>query len=73
MQMNLYSHLIAEHDPNYTGYPINSYVLLTAPTSPSDKLELKFRGPYEVVKKLDSIYTIQDLVDGMFIAEESAL
>jgi hypothetical protein len=66
-QSALDSHHIAQHDPNYTDYPINSYVLYTAPTGPSDKLELKHRGPYQVVNKLDSIYTIQDLVDGKFI------
>ena len=66
-QSALDSHRIALHDPNYTDYPINSYVLYTAPTGPSDKLELKHRGPYQVVNKLDSIYTIQDLVDGKFI------
>jgi hypothetical protein len=63
---SLDSHRTAQHDPNYTDYPINSYVLYTAPTGPSDKLELKHRGPYQVVNKLDSIYTIQDLVDGKF-------
>ena len=42
---------IAQYDPNYTDYPINSYVLYTV----------------QVVNKLDSIYTIQDLVDGKFI------
>ena len=45
-----------------------SYVLYTAPTGTSDKLELKHRGPYQVVNKLDSIYTIQDSVDGKLIA-----
>jgi ABC-type amino acid transport substrate-binding protein len=48
-----------KHDPNYTDYPINSHVLYTAPTGPSDKLELKHRGPYQVIIKLDSICTIQ--------------
>ena len=66
-QSSLDSHRIAQHDPNYTDYPINSYVLYTAPTGTSDKLELKHRGPYQIVNKLDSIYTIQDLVDGKFI------
>ncbi len=66
-QSALDSHRIAQHDPNYTDYPINSYVLYTAPTGSSDKLELKHRGPYQVANKLDSIYTIQDLVDGKFI------
>ena len=66
-QFTLDSHHIAQHDPNYTDYPINSYVLYTAPTGTSDKLELKHRGPYQVVNKLDSIYTIQDLVNGKLI------
>jgi hypothetical protein len=66
-QSALDSHHIAQHDANYTDYSINSYVLYTALTGPNDKLELKHRGPYQVVNKLDSIYTIQDLVDGKFI------
>ena len=52
-QFTLDSHHIAQHDPNYTDYPINSYILFTAPTGTSDKLELKHRGPYQVVDKLD--------------------
>ena len=39
----LYSDHITQHDPTYTDYPINSYVLYTAPTGSSDKLELKHR------------------------------
>jgi hypothetical protein len=66
-QSTLDSHHIAQHAPNYTDYPINSYILYIVPIGPSDKLELKHRGPYQVVNKLDSIYTIQDLVDGKFI------
>ena len=66
-QSALDSHHIAQHDPIYTDYPIKSYVLSTAPTGSRDKLELKHRGPYQVVNKLDSICTIQDLVDGKLI------
>jgi hypothetical protein len=66
-QSALDSHHIKQHDPSYTDYPINSYFLYTALTGPSDKLELKHRGLYQVVNKLDSIYTIQDLVNGKFI------
>ena len=62
-QFALDLHHIAHHDPNYTDYPINSY----APTGTSDKLELKHRRLNQVVNKLDSIYTIQDLVDGKLI------
>jgi hypothetical protein len=69
-QSALDSHHITQHDPNYTDYSINSYVLYTAPTGPSDKFELKHRGPYQVVNELDSIYKIQDLVDGKFITTD---
>jgi len=37
-QSVLDSHHIAQHHPNYTDYPINSYVLFTAPTGQGDKL-----------------------------------
>jgi len=42
-QSALDSHRIAQHDPNYTDYPINSNVLYTAPTvtGPSDKDRIK--------------------------------
>ena len=54
--------------PNLTNaIHMQTNLLYTAPTGPSDKLELKHRGPYQNVNKLDSIYTIQDLVDGKFI------
>jgi hypothetical protein len=65
-QSALDSHHIAQHNPYYTDYPINSYALYTAPTGPSDKLKLK-RGPYQVFIKLDIIYTLQDLVNGKYI------
>jgi len=39
-QSVLDSHHIAKHDPNYTDYPINSYVFFTALTGQGDKLEL---------------------------------
>ena len=56
-QFTLDSHHIAQHDPNYTDYPINSDVLFTAPTGTSDKLELRHRGPYQVVwHRQESVY-----------------
>ena len=39
----------------------------TPPAGRGDKLELKHKGPYQVISKLDNIYTIQDLVDGKVI------
>jgi len=66
-QSKLDSHHIAQQDQNFTDFPIHSYVLFTSPSGRGDKLELKHKGPYQVMNKLDSIYTIQDLVDGKII------
>ena len=48
-------HALVEYDPAITDYPVNSYVLFTIPVG---------RGPYQVVEKTQSIYIIQDLVNG---------
>ena len=50
-----------ENDPDFTDYPINSYVLYTPPTGRSNKLLPKHKGPYQV---LGRVYTIEDLVRG---------
>ena len=41
--------------------------LYTSLSGRGDKLELKHKGPHQVMNKLDSIYTIQDLVNGKII------
>jgi hypothetical protein len=53
-----------EYDPAITEYPVNSYVLFTPPVGRSDKLLPRHRGPYQVVEKTQSIYIIEDLVNG---------
>jgi hypothetical protein len=55
-------HALVEYDPSITEYSVNSYVLFTPPVSRSDKLLPRHRGPYQVMDKTHSIYTIEDLV-----------
>ena len=57
-------HALVECDPVITEYPVNSYVLFTPPVARSDKLLPRHRGPYQVVEKTQSIYIIEDLVNG---------
>ena len=53
-----------EYDANITEYPVNSYVLFTTPVGRGDKLLPRHRGPFQVIAKTTSIYTIENLVDG---------
>jgi hypothetical protein len=57
-------HALVEYDPAITEYPENSYVLFTPPVGRSDKLLPRHRGPYQVMEKTQSIYIIEDLVNG---------
>ena len=57
-------HALVVYDPSITEYPINSYVLFTPPVGRSDKLLPRHRGPFQVMDKTHSIYTIEDLVNG---------
>ena len=57
-------HSLVEYDANITEYPVNSYVLFTPPVGRGDKLLPKHRGPYQVIERSTSIYTIENLVDG---------
>ena len=43
----------SQYDPRFTEYPVPSYVLFTPPVG---------RGPFQVMDKSDSIYTIEDVV-----------
>ena len=63
-QLQSDSHLLVEHDPRNTEYPIHSYVLFTPPVGRGNKLLPKHRGLFQVMDKMDSIYTIKDLVSG---------
>ncbi len=55
------------YDDNYTDYPINSYVLYTHPNGKEHKLRLEHSGPYQVMNRLNDIYSTQDLVSGKVI------
>ena len=57
-------HLLVEYDPRITEYPVHSYVLFTPPVGRRNKLLPRHRGPFQVMDKTDSIYTIEDLVNG---------
>jgi transposase InsO family protein len=58
------THHMSVFDPNFTEFPVNSYVLLEHPEGPPHKLKMQKRGPYQVVNNTGSKYTIQDLVTG---------
>ena len=58
------THHMSEFDPEFTDYPIQSYVLWDHPEGRRSKILPKHRGPYQVVAKAGEAYTIQDLVNG---------
>jgi len=58
------NHALIEYDPTITDYPVHSYVLFTPPVGRSDKLLPHHRGPFQVLHRANSIYTIEDLVSG---------
>ena len=60
-------HRMSVYDNNYTDYPINSYVLYTHPNGKEHKLRPEHSGPYQVMNRLNDIYSIQDLVSGKVI------
>jgi hypothetical protein len=55
-------HALVEYDPTITEYPVHSYVLFTPPVGRSDKLLPRHRGPFQVLDRTNSIYTIEDLI-----------
>lgn len=61
-QLSHDSHHLSGFDPNFTEYPINSYVLLNPPEGNRPKLSPRLKGPYRVVNFVGSKYTIQDLL-----------
>ena len=55
-------HALVKFDPTITEYPVNSYVLFFPPVGRSDKLLPRHKGPYQVIDRTNSIYTIENLV-----------
>lgn len=56
------THHLSGFDPDFTEYPINSYVLLIPPEGNRPKLSPRKKGPYRVVNFVGSKYTLQDLL-----------
>ena len=56
-------HRMSKYDPNFTEFPINSYVLLEHPGGNRKKLQTKKQGPFQVVNIVGSTYTIQNLIN----------
>ena len=57
-------HALVNYDPTITEYPVHSYALFTPPVGRSDKLLPRCRGPFQVLDRTNSIYTIEDLISG---------
>jgi hypothetical protein len=58
------THHLSTYDPEYTEFPINSYVLLIPPEGKRAKLLMPRKGPYQVVNFVGSKYVLQDLLTG---------
>lgn len=61
-QMKHDTYHLSGFDPDFTEYPINSYVLLNPPEGNRPKLSPRKKGPYRVVNFVGSKYTLQDLL-----------
>ena len=58
------SHHMSGFDPDFTEFPVNSYVLLEHPNGARSKFQTRKQGPYQVINIIGSTYTIQDLLSG---------
>jgi transposase InsO family protein len=58
------THHLSEFDPNFSEYPINSYVLVDPPEGKRPKLSMRKKGPYLVVSINKAIYKLRDLLTG---------
>ena len=50
--------------PNFTEFPINSYVLLDPPQGHRKKLQTQKKGPFQVINIVGSKYVLHDLLTG---------
>lgn len=58
------THHLSSYDPDFTEYPINSYVLFNSPAGDRPKLQTRKKGPFQVVNVNGSVYALQDLLTG---------
>ena len=63
-QLNHDTHHLSGFDPDFTEFPINSYVLMDPPEGKREKLSTKKKGPFQVVNFVGSKYVLQDLLTG---------
>ena len=63
-QLKKDTHHMSGFDPDFTEFPINSYVLVTHPRGKRPKLLTTKEGPYQVINFVGSKYTLQDLLTG---------
>jgi hypothetical protein len=62
------THHMSQFDAKFTEFPINSYVLLDHPSGPQHKFKMKRRGPFQVLNRVGSEYTLEDLISGKHIS-----
>jgi hypothetical protein len=58
------THHLSEFDPNFSEYPVNSYVLVDPPEGKRPKLSMRKKGPYLVVGINKAIYKLRDQLTG---------
>ena len=63
-QLEFDSHHMSQFDPDFTDYPIQSYVLWEHPADKRSKMHTRYQGPFQVVERQEDIYKIQDLLTG---------
>jgi hypothetical protein len=59
-QLQSDQHKVEGNDAEITDYPINSYASYTPPMGRGNKLLPRHRGPYQVRRRKQSIYFIED-------------
>ena len=56
-------HMSEAHSGSTIEYPVGSYVLVSYPDNPPDKLRTEWQGPMQVVSAVGTKYTVQNLVN----------
>ena len=56
-------HMSEAHSGSTIEYPVGSYLLVSYPDNPPDKLRTQWQGPMQVVSAVGTKYTVQNLVN----------